>query len=65
MRWTTGRKLNYWKFFTPIKGPVLISGYDSELYNDSLHDWYRVETDCYSQIASKKREVLWMNFARA
>lgn len=47
------------------KGPVLISGYDSELYNDSLHDWYRVETDCYSQIASKKREVLWMNFAPA
>ena len=20
MRWTTGRKLNYWKFFTPIRG---------------------------------------------
>ena len=47
------------------KGPVLISGYDSELYNDSLRDWYRVETDCYSQTASKKREVLWMNFEPA
>lgn len=47
------------------KGPVLISGYDSDLYNDSLCDWYRVETDCYSQTASKKREVLWMNFEPA
>lgn len=47
------------------KGPVLISGYDSDLYNDSLRNWYRVETDCYSQIASKKREVLWMNFEPA
>lgn len=47
------------------KGAVLISGYDSDLYNDSLHDWYRVETDCYSQTASKKREILWMNFEPA
>ena len=47
------------------KGPVLISGYDSDLYNDSLRDWYRVETDCYSQTSSKKREILWMNFEPA
>lgn len=44
------------------KGPVLISGYDSELYNTELMGWYRKETTCYSQICSKKREVLWMNF---
>lgn len=43
-------------------GPVLISGYDSELYNRELKDWYREETTCYSQVCSKKREVLWMNF---
>ena len=44
------------------KGPVLISGYDTTLYNDRLKDWYRNETTCYSQVCSKKREVLWMNF---
>lgn len=44
------------------KGPVLISGYNSELYNAELKDWYRKETTCYSQTCSKKREVLWMNF---
>lgn len=44
------------------KGPVLISGYDCELYNKKLADWYREETTCYSQVCSKKKEVLWMNF---
>lgn len=44
------------------KGPVLISGYESSLYNDMLQGWYREETICYSQTCSKKREVLWMNF---
>lgn len=44
------------------KGPVLISGYDTELYNDMLVGWHREETTCYSQVCSKKREVLWMNF---
>jgi len=45
------------------KGYVLISGYDSELYCRKLEGWHREETTCYSQVCSKKREVLWMNFA--
>lgn len=44
------------------KGPLLISGYDNELYNDRLAGWHREETVCYSQVCSKKREILWMNF---
>lgn len=44
------------------KGKVLISGYDNALYNARLQRWRREETDCYSQVCSKKREVLWMNF---
>lgn len=44
------------------KGPVLISGYESELYNTVLKDWHRKETTCYSQTCSKKREILWMNY---
>lgn len=44
------------------KGPVLLSGYDNNLYNDRLQGWHREETICYSQVCSKKREVLWMNF---
>lgn len=44
------------------KGPVVLSGYDSDLYNNRLASWHREETTCYSQTASKRREVLWMNF---
>lgn len=44
------------------RGPVLLSGYESDLYNNRLRGWHREETVCYSQVCSKKREILWMNF---
>ncbi len=44
------------------KGPVLLSGYDNDLYNDRLKKWYRKENTCYSQVGTKKKEILWMNF---
>lgn len=44
------------------KGKVLISGYNTELYQDMLGKWGRVETVSYSQVCTKKKEVLWMNF---
>lgn len=44
------------------KGPVLISGYDTELYQDMLGNWKRYEATSYSQVCSKKKEVLWMNY---
>lgn len=47
------------------KGPVLLSGYDNALYNDRLKGWHREETVCYSQVCSRKREILWMNFEPA
>lgn len=44
------------------KGPTLISGYESDLYNDMLKGWHREENISYSQIGTKKKEILWMNF---
>ena len=44
------------------KGPVILSGYDNDLYKDRLRGWHREETSCYSQACKKTREVLWMNF---
>lgn len=43
-------------------GPVLLSGYDSDLYNNELRGWEREEIDAMAQTATKRREVLWMNF---
>lgn len=44
------------------KGSVIISGYDSELYNNVLAGWHKESQIAYSQIASQKQEVIWMNF---
>ena len=44
------------------KGSVLLSGYDSDLYNARLRGWRREEAVSYSQAASRKTEILWMNF---
>ncbi len=48
-----------------VEGPVLVNGYETELYNDMLAGWHREETVCYSQTCSRKQEVLWMNFKPA
>lgn len=47
------------------KGPVLISGYDTELYQDMLCKWEWRENVSYFQVCFKKKEVLWMNFKPA
>ena len=43
-------------------GPVILSGYESGLYNDRLAGWHKEGRTAYSQIASKKQEIIWMNF---
>lgn len=44
------------------KGYVIISGYDTKLYNDMLSGWNKFEKDTYSQVMTKKREVIWLNY---
>lgn len=44
------------------RGPVILSGYDNDLYNKYLPGWHREETTGYSQVGSRKQEILWMNF---
>lgn len=43
------------------RGPVLLSGYDSDLYRDILHDWHREEIPSRAQTSGARVEVLWMN----
>ena len=45
------------------RGPVLISGYASELYDRELMGWHRETTETLDQLSNHKKEVLWMNFS--
>jgi DNA adenine methylase len=49
------------KSLLSLKCMVMISGYDSELYNDLLSDWRKVSFTGVSR-AGATVEVVWMNF---
>lgn len=44
------------------KSNIVISGYDSELYNDMLHSWRTVEKPTTAQMGLHRVEKLWMNY---
>ena len=43
------------------EGPVVISGYDSEMYNDILQNWRKETKTSYAMSAKKRTEVIWCN----
>jgi DNA adenine methylase len=48
-------------FLRGLEGMVVLSGYPSEIYDDALHDWRRVEREALADGAAKRTEVLWVN----
>lgn len=43
-------------------GPVMLSGYDNELYNDMLRGWEQLRHTAQAQGGAVRTEVLWINF---
>ena len=41
---------------------IIISGYDSELYNDMLFGWRTAERETTAQMGKHRLEKLWMNY---
>lgn len=44
-----------------LDGAVILSGYASELYDNALHDWRRIEIKTHADGAEKRTEILWCN----
>lgn len=44
------------------KAKVMISGYDSKLYNEHLYGWYKKEFSSNAEYGGKRTEVVWMNY---
>lgn len=44
------------------KGPVILSGYPSEMYDRELVGWSVIHRKSYNQNADQRTEVLWCNF---
>ena len=44
------------------KGYAVISGYDTGLYNSMLSQWNKFEKETYTQMMTKKKEVIWLNY---
>ena len=46
---------------TQHTGMVVLSGYDSDLYNNILNGWHKVTTNTTAECAAKRTECLWIN----
>ena len=46
------------------QGPVVLSGYDNDLYNDKLHGWNKAYKNGRANSGGLRVETLWMNFDR-
>lgn len=44
------------------KSKIILSGYDNELYNAELKDWFTTEKETTAQMGLHRTEKLWMNF---
>lgn len=44
-----------------LDGMVVLSGYESDLYNDLFGDWTKIKRDAYADGALKRVEYLWLN----
>ena len=43
-------------------GPVMISGYESDIYNDMLQGWKQDKKATLCEIRQERVEVIWMNY---
>lgn len=50
-------------FLNGLKGMVVVSGYESDLYTAAFEGWKRIEREAFADGARPRLEVLWLNKA--
>ncbi|NBJ93226.1 DNA adenine methylase [Parablautia muri] len=50
------------KTILQVKAKVMVSGYESEMYNDYLHRWHRKYFKSCAEQGRPRMEVVWMNY---
>lgn len=45
-----------------FEGKVILSGYDSQMYNDCLSSWHKFSFTGKAEAGAKRTEVIWCNF---
>lgn len=50
------------KVLHKVKGKVIVSGYDSKLYNNLYAGWHRMTKETLADGAKKRTEIIWKNF---
>lgn len=50
------------KLVLQSKANIMISGYESDMYNDYLHDWSKAAFQSCAEHHGTRQEVVWMNF---
>lgn len=43
-------------------GPVILSGYESDLYNDRLNGWTKLTRQATAENGFSRTEILWLNY---
>lgn len=44
------------------KAKIMISGYETEMYNDYLHNWAKSTFDSWTERGKPTKEIVWMNY---
>ena len=58
---TDDQHIELCEFIKTVKGYVILSGYDNEIYNDMLPEWKKISRSALADGAKKRTEILWLN----
>ncbi len=50
------------KIVLQSKAKIMISGYESDMYNDYLRSWQKKTFNSCAEYGGIRKEVIWMNF---